>query len=94
LASHIDTLAAAYAEAGNFDSGIRYQEEAMSKRKSLPQKAAKTLDKLRYDKQLHKRATAKLAEDVNKSLAQMGQRLELSKNHRPYRESPESPRSF
>jgi len=94
LASHIDTLAAAYAEAGNFDSAIRYQEEAMSKRKSLPQEAAKTLDKLRYDEQLHKRVTAKLAEDVNKSLAQMGQRLNLYKNHRPYRESPESPRSF
>jgi tetratricopeptide (TPR) repeat protein len=94
LASHIDTLAAAYAEAGQFNSAIRYQEEAMSKRKSLPQEAAKSLDKLRYDDQLHKRVTAKLAEDVNKSLAQMGQRLELYKNHRPYRESPESPRSF
>jgi hypothetical protein len=72
LASDIDTLAAAYAEAGDFDSAIRYQQEAISKRRSLPQQASKTLDKLKYDEQLHKKVTAKLAEEVDKSLARFG----------------------
>jgi len=89
VASHIDTLAAAYAEGGDFDSAVRYQNEAINKHKSLPQKASKTIAKLRYDKELHKRVTEKLAEAVNKSLGGFNQRLELYKQHRPYRESPE-----
>ena len=87
LASHIDTLAAAYAEAGDFDSAIRYQEETIAKRAALPQKASKTLDKLKYNEELHKKATASLAEGVSKSLARFGQRLELYKQHRPYRDT-------
>ena len=89
LSSHIDTLAAAYAEAGDFDSAVRYQNEAINKHKSVPQKASKTIVKLRYDKELHKRVTDKLAEAVNKSLGGFNQRLELYKHHRPYRDSPE-----
>jgi tetratricopeptide (TPR) repeat protein len=86
LASHIDTLAAAYAEAGDFASAIRYQEEAISKAKALPQKASKMLDKLRYDQGLHKRVSDKLAGDVQKSLGEFGEHLELYKQHRPYRD--------
>jgi len=89
LASHIDTLAAAYAEADDFDSAIRYQQGAIAKRASLPQEASKTLDKLKYNQELHKKATASLTEEVNKSLARFSQRLDLYKHRRPYRETPE-----
>jgi tetratricopeptide (TPR) repeat protein len=43
LASDIDTLAAAYAEAGNFSSAIRYEEQATAACRALPQQASKTL---------------------------------------------------
>ncbi len=89
LASHIDTLAAAYAEAGDFDSAVRYQSEAINKRKTLPQQASKRIAKLKYNKELHKRVTDRLTQDVNKSLAEFSERLELYKHHHPYRQSPE-----
>lgn len=88
LASHIDTLAAAYAEAGDFDSAIRYEQEAIAKEKSVPDKASKTLAKLRRDAELHKRVSEELAEGVRKSLGEYSQRLELYKQHRPYHQSP------
>jgi tetratricopeptide (TPR) repeat protein len=40
---HIDTLAAACAEAGDFDSAVRYQQEAIAKEKSAPEQASKRL---------------------------------------------------
>ncbi len=88
LASHIDTLAAAYAEAGDFDSAIRYQQEAIAKEKSVPEQASKGLTKLRHDAELHKRVSEELAEGVKKSLAEYSQRLELYKQHRSYHQSP------
>jgi tetratricopeptide (TPR) repeat protein len=88
LASDIDTLAAAYAEAGDFNSAVRYQQEAIAKQKSLPEQASKTLAKLKHDPELHKRVSEELAEGVKKSLADYSQRLELYKQHRPYRQSP------
>jgi Tetratricopeptide repeat len=87
LASYIDTLAAAYAEAGDFSSAIHYQEQAMAARRASPQEAAKTLAKLKYDKELHKRISDRVSEGVRKSLAGMAQRLELYKQHRPYRDT-------
>ncbi len=87
LESHIDTLAAAYAETGDFASAIRYQEQAIAMRKSLPEKSSKTIAKLRYDKELHKRVSERLAEAVKRSLAGMTQRLELYRRHQPYREA-------
>jgi tetratricopeptide (TPR) repeat protein len=88
LASRIDTLAAAYAEAGDFDSAVRYEQEAIAKEKSVPEQASKTLAKLRHDPELHKRVSEDLVEGVNKSVAEYSQRLELYKQHRPYRQSP------
>jgi tetratricopeptide (TPR) repeat protein len=89
FASYIDTLAAAYAEAGDFTSAIRYQEQAITVRTPLPQQASKTIDKLKYNKDLHKRISDKLNDEVQKSLVRFRQRLELYKQHRPYRETPE-----
>ncbi|HEU0273392.1 MAG TPA: tetratricopeptide repeat protein [Candidatus Udaeobacter sp.] len=87
LESYIDTLAAACAEAGDFPSAVRYQEQAIAMRKALPQKASKTLAKLKYNKELHKRVGDELAEEVNKSLIEFGQRLELYEQNRPYRDT-------
>jgi tetratricopeptide (TPR) repeat protein len=85
--SYIDTLAAAYAEAGDFASAIRYQEQVIAMRMALPQEASKTFAKLKYNKELHKRLTDNLADEVNKSLVRFSRRLELYKQHRPYRDT-------
>jgi len=85
--SYIDTLAAAYAEAGDFASAIRYQEQVIAMRRALPQEASKTFAKLKYNKELHKRLTDNLADEVNKSLVRFSRRLELYKQHRPYRDT-------
>jgi tetratricopeptide (TPR) repeat protein len=87
--SYIDTLAAAYAEVGDFASAIRYQEQAIAARRALPQQSAKTLAKLKYNNALYKTVSGNLADEVNKSLTRFGRRLELYKQHRPYREIPE-----
>jgi hypothetical protein len=87
LASYIDTLAAACAEAGDFASAIHYQEQAMAIRRGVPQDASKTLARLKYDKELYKRINDKMSEAVKKSLVGMAQRLELYKQHRPYRDT-------
>jgi tetratricopeptide (TPR) repeat protein len=87
LGSYIDTLAAAYAEAGDFTSAIRYQEQAMVARRATSQQASKTLSKLKYDEELYKRISEGVSEGFRKSLDEMTQRLELYKQHRPYCET-------
>jgi tetratricopeptide (TPR) repeat protein len=87
LDSYIDTLAAAYAEAGDFSSAVRYQEQAIALCRALPQQASKTIAKLKYSKELYKRINDELADEVHKSLSGFTHRLELYKQHQPYRET-------
>jgi hypothetical protein len=64
LGSHIDTLAAAYAEAGGFTSAVRYQEQAIGIYQSVPEKFSRTMAKLRYNEHLYQRITDRAAEEV------------------------------
>jgi tetratricopeptide (TPR) repeat protein len=57
--AYIDTLAAAYAETGDFDQAVKYQSQAL-----------------------------KIAPPENELVQGAKQRLELYKQHKPYRESP------
>ncbi len=85
-AARIDTLAAAYAEAGDFDSAIRYEEQAISVAKSQPQEMSGVTAKL-LPKQEAMEVDKKIAEEIKESSQRFPQRLELYKQHRPYRET-------
>ena len=86
-ASEIDTLAAAYAEAGEFDLAIRYEEQAIYVQKAEPEQAAKKMAERRFNKVLAKKIADDLVETVKKSAPGYAERLELYKQHRPYREA-------
>jgi tetratricopeptide (TPR) repeat protein len=69
---YIDTLAAASAEAGDFDAAVRYQEQAINLKK--------TEESASKDKAA--------AESKKNSMQAYGQRLELYKHRQPCRETP------
>jgi tetratricopeptide (TPR) repeat protein len=78
-AQYIDTLAAASAEAGNFDSAVRYEQQAIDlNRSGKDETIQKTGDPV-GDK-----VAIMMANKAQQSLPGYFKRLELYKQHRPY----------
>jgi tetratricopeptide (TPR) repeat protein len=86
-APHIDTLAAAYAEAGDFDSAIKYQEQAIQVHEKEPDEMAKTVAKAHINKILAQKWVADAADQLKKSAPDYAKRLDLYQQHRPYRQA-------
>ena len=85
LGSSIDTVAAAYAEAGDFDSAVRYQQRAINVLTGNYQLTTKWLSK-RKDLE---RLTDKAGKGFETTLQGFKQRLELYKQHRAFRDPRE-----
>jgi tetratricopeptide (TPR) repeat protein len=79
-ADYIDTLAAACAESGDFDSAIRYEQQAIDLNRSGKDETLEITDYPGSDK-----LAARMAEIARKALPEYLKRLELYKQHRPYR---------
>jgi tetratricopeptide (TPR) repeat protein len=86
-ASEIDTLAAACAEAGDFDSAARYEERAIALCRTYPENAAKFMNKY-YDKAVAPKRIDEFREEAKKVESLFTQRLALYRQGRPYREDP------
>jgi tetratricopeptide (TPR) repeat protein len=76
-ATYIDTLAAAYAESGDFNSAVRYQEQAISLNNSPSDESEDKMDKKASDKE----------NEAKRKAPGFSQRLQLYKQHRPYRDT-------
>lgn len=79
-ADYIDTLASAYAEAGDFDSAVRYEQQAIDLNRSGKDETLQKTDYPGSDK-----LAANMAKIAQKALPEYLKRLELYKHHRPYR---------
>jgi tetratricopeptide (TPR) repeat protein len=78
---YIDTIAAAYAETGDFDSAIRYQQQAIDLNKSGKDETLNKIDAAGGDK-----LVAALAKDLQKALPGHIKRLEMYKRRQPFHE--------
>jgi hypothetical protein len=85
-AGRIDTLAAAYAEAGDFHSAVHYEVQAINVSKSEQEEQFKRTADIIANKQVTASLVKKVTEELNQSSQRFPQRLALYKQHRPYRE--------
>lgn len=85
--NNIDTLAAAYAETGDFDSAIRYEEQAISLKATEHDETEKKVAALKGKKSDIDKIAAEIAKADKASLQGYVQRLALYKQHRPFREN-------
>ena len=79
-ADYIDTLAAACAESGDFDSAVRYEQQAIDLNRSGKDETLEITDYPGSDK-----LAARMAEIAQKALPEYFKRLELYKHHHPFR---------
>lgn len=82
-ADYIDTLAAACAESGDFDSAVRYEQQAIDLNRSGKDDSIQKTDYPGGNK-----LAVKMAEIAQQSLPGYLKRLELYKQHRPYHAPP------
>jgi tetratricopeptide (TPR) repeat protein len=91
--NYIETLAAASAEVGDFDSAVRYQEQAINLRNAEHNRNVNDMAKLKqkHHGQKDEKEVGKFAEMLakeDKTLIQdFTKRLELYKQHQPYRDT-------
>jgi tetratricopeptide (TPR) repeat protein len=81
-AQYIDTLAAAYAQSGDFDSAIRYEQQAIDLNRS-----GKDVSIQKTGDPLGDKFAVRMAQYAKEFLPGYFKRLELYKQHRPYRET-------
>jgi tetratricopeptide (TPR) repeat protein len=85
-AAYIDTLAAAYAEAGDFDSAVRYEQQAIAVNQSESQNIAGEIA-TGMSKKIAQRLADATSDSTKLRSKEFPQRLELYKQHRPYRDT-------
>ena len=81
-ADYIDTLAGACAEAGDFDSAVRYEQQAIDLNRSGKDETIQKTGNPVGDK-----VAVMMANKAQQSLPGYFKRLELYKQHRPYRDT-------
>lgn len=84
-ADYIDTLAAACAESGDFDSAVRYEQRAIDLNRSGKDETIQKTGDPGGDK-----LAAKMAEYAQQSLPEYYKRLEMYKQRRPYHQHARS----